>query len=152
MRYEGNKVVISESELRYLVNESVKNYLRENEEDESWVGDKFNQGKAALSTIWGGKEDKAGNKPSLRKRVSNMKKNWTTQGNLNDLNNAIEVLYKYVNDGEINPNLTVKQLFGAKGKNGKIGQYLGNMASQISRRGGTAYNARNKQNLPQQPQ
>jgi hypothetical protein len=39
MRYEGNKVVISESELRWLVNESAKNVLNENSEDEGvWGG------------------------------------------------------------------------------------------------------------------
>jgi hypothetical protein len=152
MRYEGNKVVISEQELKWLVNESVKNILTENAEDEgNWFSDKYNQGKAALTSLRG-KDDKAGNKPSLGKRISNMRKNWGTQGQLNDLNNAIEVIAKYVNAGEINQNMTVKQLFGAVGKNGKMGQYLGNLASQISKRGGTAYNARNKQNLPLQPQ
>ena len=101
---------------------------------------------------WKNVEDKAGNKPSLGKRFSNMRKNWETQGQLNDLNNAIEVLYKYVNSGKLNANLTVAQLFGKEGKNGKMGQYLGNLSSQITRRGGKGYNARNKQNLPQQPQ
>ena len=39
MRYEGNKVVITESELHDLVNESVKAYLNENSEDEGvWGG------------------------------------------------------------------------------------------------------------------
>ena len=38
MRYEGNKVVISESEIHDLVNESVKIYLRENAEDEGFWG------------------------------------------------------------------------------------------------------------------
>ena len=36
MKYEGNKVIISESEIRYLVKESVKNYLNEMEEGALW--------------------------------------------------------------------------------------------------------------------
>jgi hypothetical protein len=157
MRYEGNHVVLTESELHNLVNESVKIYLRENSEDEignplDYVRNKGRQMKAAVSSLTGGKKDSAGNSPTLRKRITNARKNWSTQGQLNDLNDAIEILYKYVNNGDINPNLTVAQLFGTKGKNGKMGQYLGNLSSQITRRGGKGYNARNKQNLPQQPQ
>ena len=38
MRYEGNQVVITESELHDLVNESVKLYLNENAEDETFWG------------------------------------------------------------------------------------------------------------------
>lgn len=147
-------IQLTEQDLHMLVEDAVKVYLNENGVDEFNFGqtlrDTYNQGKAAVSSLVG-KEDKAGNKPSLTKRFNNMRKNWQTQGQLNDLNNAIEVLYKYVNSGKLNANLTVAQLFGKDGKNGKMGQYLGNMASQISRRGGTAYNARNQQNLPQQP-
>ena len=43
MRYEGNKVVITESELHDLVNESVKLYLKENLEDE-WFGQNLYNG------------------------------------------------------------------------------------------------------------
>ena len=36
MRYEGNKVVSSEQELKWLVNESVKNIIKEERLDEWW--------------------------------------------------------------------------------------------------------------------
>jgi hypothetical protein len=151
---KNRPIQLTEQDLHMLVEDAVRAYLVNEGIDEinfkQGVKDLYNQGRAAITSL-GGREDKAGNKPSLGKRFSNMRKNWQTQGQLNDLNNAIEVLYKYVNSGKLNANLTVAQLFGKDGKNGKMGQYLGNMASQISRRGGTAYNARNKQNLPQQP-
>jgi peptidoglycan hydrolase CwlO-like protein len=48
MKYEGNKVVISEAEIRYLVKESVKNYLRENAEDEGFFRTLWNGSKGAV--------------------------------------------------------------------------------------------------------
>ena len=53
MRYEGNKVVISEAEIRYLVKESVKNYLRENAEDEllGGLGSIFGSARQNMSNV-----------------------------------------------------------------------------------------------------
>jgi len=132
MRYEGNQVVITESELHDLVNESVKLYLREM--DEGWLGDKWNQTKTAANTMFQG--NKGG---GLGQRFNNARKNWNTQGQLNNLNNLKQQLEQFIDSGQLDPQMTIAQLVGGKYNNNKFGRMsgmIGNRQSQISRRGG----------------
>jgi len=145
MERRQGKIRLSEQELHYLVEEAVKSYLIENEENEGWFGDKWNQAKSAFSTAT---QDGGEQGMGLKKRFQNAKKNWSTQGQMNDLNNAIEILYKYVHGGKINPNMTVQQLFGVKDKtNGYFGKVLGGQMRAIQSRGGNSYNARSRANI-----
>lgn len=149
-----NKQVVrlTESQLHQLIEESVYRVLYENEEDESWVGDKLNQGKQAVKSFFGngygkdavykkGTTDDEGNDISgnlknyrnstrnrqergdwtanrlngttplnLGKRFKALKAGWTEQGNVNNANNVMEMLNNLVNDGVINPNMTVKEV------------------------------------------
>jgi len=67
MRYEGNKVVISESELHYLVNESVKNYLNE------WWGQSIYNG--AKNVLGAGKDAVNQKARDLQTKAGNMGRN-----------------------------------------------------------------------------
>ena len=72
MRYEGNKVVISESEIRYLVNESVKNYLRESNLNEWWGQGIYNGAKNILGA---GKDVVSQKASDLQQKAGNMGRN-----------------------------------------------------------------------------
>lgn len=127
---------LNESELNRLIEHSVKQVLRENEEDEGWFGDKWNQAKSAWSTA-----TQSGDK-SLGQRFNQARQNWNTQGDLNGLNNLMQQLSDFVDNGQLNPQMTIAQLIGGKyngGKFGRMSAMIGNRRSQVSRRGGTAY-------------
>ena len=139
------QIQLTEQDLHMLVEDAVKTYLVENGMQEGWFGDKWNQAKSAVSTATQNGGEKG---MGLKQRFQNAKKNWATQGQMNDLNNAIQVLYKYVHGGKINPNMTVQQLFGVKDKtNGYLGQVLGGQMRAIQSRGGNSYNARSRANI-----
>ena len=75
----------------------------------------------------------------LKDRFNAAKKNWGTQGELNDLSNLRQQLEQYVETGQLNPQMTIAQLVGGKYNGNKFGRMsgmIGNRQSQISRRGG----------------
>lgn len=127
------KMVLTESELHQMINETVKQVLIE----EGWFGDKFNQVKSAANTFVNNKKS-AGFSQSFQ----NAKKNWNTQGELNALQNLSKELQKFVDDGQVDPQMTVAQLIGGKYNNNKFGKLTGKIANrkaQISNRGGESY-------------
>lgn len=134
------KIRLTESQLQNVIRESVYNVLKEMNEgeelEEGWFGDKWNQAKSAYQTAT------QNNDMSLGQRFQNAKKNWSTQGNLNGLNNLKSQLEQYVDAGQIDPQTTIAQLIGGKYNNGRMGKMTGqinNRKSQISKRGGQSY-------------
>ena len=134
-----SKIVLNEKDLMTLVNESVKKIINEaiqnGELDEGWFGDKWNQVKTGANTL------AQGGDMSLKDRFGAAKKNWTSQGELNNINNLSAQLSKFVEAGQLNPNMTIAQLIGGKingNKFGRMSAMAANRKSQISKRGGQA--------------
>lgn len=134
-----SKIVLNEKDLMTLVNESVKKVINEaiqnGELDEGWFGDKWNQIKTGANTLTQGGD------MSLKDRFGAAKKNWTSQGELNNINNLSAQLSKFVEAGQLNPNMTIAQLIGGKingNKFGRMSAMAANRKSQISKRGGQA--------------
>ena len=123
---------LTESELRQMINESINEAMM----DEGWFGDKMNQAKSAVGTMF----NKNGG--DLKQRYQNAKKNWRTQGELNDIGNLRKQLEDLINKHRIDPNTTIAQLIGGKYNNNKFGTISGMMNNRKSRivgRGGNAY-------------
>lgn len=132
---EKKLIRLTESDLHRIVKESVESIIAENDMDEGWFGDKWNQTKSAVGTAFNG----GGN---FGQRLQNAKKNWGTQGDLNNINNLRQQLIQLLDDRKISPQTTVAQLVGGKYNNNKFGTMTGmaaNRMGQISRRGGNAY-------------
>lgn len=142
------KKIINEAQLRAIIAEAVENVLNaedapldENEMEEGWLGDKFNQARSAASSFAGARVPADSNQ-SIRNRFSAAKKSWQNQGELNGLQNLLNQLSQFVDNGQINPQSTVAQLIGGKYNNNKFGNITGklnNRRSQIMNRGGRAY-------------
>ena len=147
---------LTESDIHNIVMESVKRVIRENDEkpvlpgdpythtsqdaseelEEGWFGDKWNQTKSAVNTAFGDSGQ------SFGKRFQNARKNWSTQGELNNMTNLQNQLMQMLDARQISPQTTVAQLVGGKYNNNKFGTMTGmaaNRRAQISRRGGAAY-------------
>ena len=70
------------------------------------------------------------------------RRNWKNQGDLNKINDLIQQVSEFVDNGEIDPQITVAQLIGGKYNHGRFGRMTGkaaNRRNQIARLGGTAY-------------
>ena len=105
--------------------------------EEGWLSNKFKQGKQALKTAFQNSDEM-----SIRDRWNNAKKNWSNQGELNNLNDLIQSISEFVDNGEIDPQTTIAQLIGGKYNHGRFGRMTGkaaNRRNQIARLGGTAY-------------
>ena len=123
---------LTESELRQMINESINEAMM----DEGWFGDKMNQAKSAVGTMF----NKNGG--DFKQRFQNAKKNWGTQGELNDIGNLRKQLEDLIDKRGIDPNTTIAQLIGGKYNNNKFGTMSGmmnNRKSRIVRQGGNAY-------------
>nr|DAX54020.1 MAG TPA: hypothetical protein [Caudoviricetes sp.] len=91
---------LTESDLQNIIEESVRRVMTENEEDESWLGDKFRQGARAAQSFMGRGSDgssmaNAGETQptyNLRGRMNAAKNGWKEQGRMNGNNNNLEVL------------------------------------------------------------
>jgi hypothetical protein len=130
------QIRLTEAQLHRVISESVQNILNE-ELEESWLGDKWNQTKSAVGTAFQGNGDMG-----MTDRINGFKKNWNTQGELNGLKNLSRQLSQFVDDGQLDPQMTIAQLIGGKYNNNKFGRMSGmaaNRMGQISRRGGTFY-------------
>ena len=128
---------LTESQLNDLIRESVYNVLNEEDMEEGWLSNKFKQGKQALKTAFQDSDEM-----SIRDRWNNAKKNWNNQGELNNLNDLIQSISEFVDNGEIDPQTTIAQLIGGKYNHGRFGRMTGkaaNRRNQIVRLGGTAY-------------
>jgi hypothetical protein len=78
----------------------------------------------------------------LTQRFKNGYANFKNQGKLDDLSNLKQQLEQYIDAGQLNPQMTIAQLVGGKYNGNKFGRLtgqMGNMRSQISKKGGTAY-------------
>ena len=131
------RIRLTESQLNDLIRESVYNVLNEEDMEEGWLSNKFKQGKQALKTAF-----QDGDEMSIRDRWNNAKKNWRNQGELNNLNDLIQSISEFVDNGEIDPQTTIAQLIGGKYNHGRFGRMTGkaaNRRNQIARLGGTAY-------------
>ena len=131
------RIRLTESQLNELIRESVYNVLNEEDMEEGWLSNKFKQGKQALKTAF-----QDGDEMSIRDRWNNAKKNWSNQGELNNLNDLIQSISEFVDNGEIDPQTTIAQLIGGKYNHGRFGRITGkaaNRRNQIARLGGTAY-------------
>ena len=123
---------LTESELREMIEMSINEAMQ----DEGWFGDKLNQAKSAAGTMF----NKEGR--NFGQRINNAKKNWSAQGELNNIGNLRKQLEDLVDNRGIDPNTTIAQLIGGKYNNNKFGTMSGmmnNRKSNIQRRGGNAY-------------
>lgn len=130
------KININENDLNRIIKESIEKHLNEQNIEEGFFGDKWKQLKSA------GKTAIQGSDISMKDRFNAAKKNYSTQGELNNINNLISSLSAFVDNGQINPQMTIAQLIGGKYNNGKFGKMTGmrnNRMSQISKRGGASY-------------
>ena len=131
------RIRLTESQLNDIIRESVYNVLNEEDMEEGWLSNKFKQGKQALKTAFQDSDEM-----SIRDRWNNAKKNWSNQGELNNLNDLIQSISEFVDNGEIDPQTTIAQLIGGKYNHGRFGRMTGkaaNRRNQIARLGGTAY-------------
>ena len=131
------RIRLTESQLNDLIRESVYNVLNEEDMEEGWLSNKLKQGKQALKTAFQDSDEM-----SIRDRWNNAKKNWSNQGELNNLNDLIQSISEFVDNGEIDPQTTIAQLIGGKYNHGRFGRMTGkaaNRRNQIARLGGTAY-------------
>ncbi len=131
------RIRLTESQLHDIIRESVYNVLNEEDMEEGWLSNKYKQGKQALKTAFQNSDEM-----SIRDRWNNAKKNWSNQGELNNLNDLIQSISEFVDNGEIDPQTTIAQLIGGKYNHGRFGRMTGkaaNRRNQIARLGGTAY-------------
>ena len=131
------RIRLTESQLNDIIRESVYNVLNEEDMEEGWLSNKYKQGKQALKTAFQNSDEM-----SIRDRWNNAKKNWNNQGELNNLNDLIQSISEFVDNGEIDPQTTIAQLIGGKYNHGRFGRMTGkaaNRRNQIARLGGTAY-------------
>lgn len=131
------RIRLTESQLNDLIRESVYNVLNEEDMEEGWLNNKFKQGKQALKTAFQNSDEM-----SIRDRWNNARRNWSNQGELNNLNDLIQSISEFVDNGEIDPQTTIAQLIGGKYNHGRFGRMTGkaaNRRNQIARLGGTAY-------------
>jgi len=120
-------IKLKESELRKMVSDVIRESL-----DEGLL----NKSKSAVGTFFG-----KGN-GNFFDRLKGAKKNWDSQGELDDINGLRAQLTKLLDDRKITPETTVGQLVGGKYNNNKFGTMSGiaaNRQAQIKRRGGRSY-------------
>ena len=135
-----SKVTLNEDALNKLIAESINRVIKESIEngelDEGWLGDKWKQAKTGFNTL-----TQKSDGMNVGDRFKKAKQNWTSQGELNDIQNLSAQLSKFVEAGQLNPNMTIAQLIGGKMNGNKFGRMSGmaaNRKSQIAKRGGVA--------------
>lgn len=110
----------------------IKN-MNESSINEYQIGDFTKRIGAGLSTF-------SGKKGSISQKLHNAKKNFQTQGEINDLNELLMKLQKYVDMKMFSPNQTIAELIGNKwmirGDKQGIKQRAGGLRGNIKQRGG----------------
>lgn len=145
------RITLTESQLRKIVENATRRIVQEYEQnvdgntenqeelEEGWLNDKWNQTKSAFNTM----TQRNGNSDmGIKDMFQAAKKNWNTQGELNGLNDLIEKLSKFIDSGNIDPQMTIGQLIGGKYNNNKFDKMsaiANNRKAQIKRRGGNFY-------------
>lgn len=124
----AQKITLTESRLREMISEALEEALKEDNVEEGWLGDKWNQVKSAYNTV-----ANSSNQKSFSDKISAAKKNWNSQGELNDMSNLVAQLKQFVANRAIQSTDTVAQVIQ------KMQSIRGNRAAQISRRGGEYY-------------
>ena len=124
---------LTEGDLHRIVENAVMQTIMENDEDESWLGDKFRQGRRAVSSFMG--NNSAGNSAAnygqtqptynLRQRFNSARTGWNEQGRMNGNNSNIEVLNQLAQ--RYGQNATIGQILNSltmsnRGANGRISQ------------------------------
>lgn len=135
-----DKIRLTEEDLHRIVKESVKNVIAENGMEEGW----WNQARSAGKTAWNGLKNTVSGDETLGGAWEKTKKNWKTQREVDNLTGVANLLYKLVDSGKLDPQMTVAQLIRGKGRNngsgfGKLAAMASNRRGQISRRGGASY-------------
>lgn len=128
-------IKLTEQDLHFLVENAVQAYLTENGMEEGF----WNQLKTGANTMF--QKNTSGQPMGIKNRFQRAKSNFQTQGKLDDLSSLKQQLEQYIDSGQLNPQMTIAQLVGGKYNNNKFGRLtgqMGNMKSQISRRGGKA--------------
>ena len=131
-------VRINENQLRHIVAESVKRVIREMDEPDMMDEEEFdegfwNQAKTAGKTFF----SKGSGDGSLKDRFGRAKKNWTSQGDYDDMENVKDTLSRMLDAREIDPQTTVAQLVGGKYNKGRFGTMtgvMGNRKAQMNKR------------------
>lgn len=131
------RIRLTEEDLHRIVENSVRKVIMENNEDESWLGDKFRQGaRAARSFMGQGADGVAQDSPyadeptyNWRGRFKAARNGYREQGRINSNNANLEVL----NDLEerFGPNTTIGQ---AKSKLQMYNGQAGGRITQAARR------------------
>lgn len=135
-----SKVTLNEDALNKLIADSINRVIKESIEngelDEGWLGDKWKQAKTGFNTL-----TQKSDGMNVGDRFKKAKQNWASQGELNDIQNLSAQLSKFVEAGQLNPNMTIAQLIGGRMNGNKFGRMSGmaaNRKSQIAKRGGVA--------------
>ena len=126
------KIQLTENELCDFISECVEKSLIE----EGWLGDKWNQVKAATTTALNTSDN------TFKGRLNKARDSWGAQGDLNYYNDLIAQLGQLVSSRKINPNMTIAQFIGGSYNKGRYGTLTGiadNRASKIKQLGGKAY-------------
>lgn len=125
----AQKIKLTESRLREMISEAIEEALKEDSVDEGWLGDKWNQVKSAYNTVANNTDSGKG----FTDKIAAARKNWNSQGELNDMSNLVAQLKQFIANRSIQPTDTVAQVIQ------KMQSIRGNRAAQISRRGGEYY-------------
>ena len=127
------RIRLTEEDLHRIIENSVRKVIMENDEDESWLGDKFRQGaRAARSFMGQGADGVAQDSPyadeptyNWKGRFNAAKSGWREQGRMNGNNADMEVLNNLAQ--KFGTNTTIGQALNRltmsnRGANGRITQ------------------------------
>lgn len=132
MRANNRVTRLTEQDLHYIVEDVVRQYVNEEMDEGFW-----NQMKSGANTMF-----QRGGNMGMGQRFKNAVSNYKTQGKLDNLSGLKQQLEQYIDAGQLNPQMTIAQLVGGKYNGNKFGSLtgkMGNMRSQISKKGGTSY-------------
>lgn len=115
------KIVLTESELYNVIAEQVNEALQ----DEGF----WNNLKTGAKTFFSNTNNDRG----ISDRWNNAKKNYRLQGEYDNFSSLIQTLSKMIDDGEIDPQITVAQFVGGKyNPRSRFGTLTGKMNNRMS--------------------
>lgn len=79
-------------------------------------------------------------KNGIKGRWDAAKKNYNLQSEMDDLQNLVQKLSQYIDNGQISPQMTIAQLVGGKYNNKKFGSVSGKIANKKSQIRKNGYN------------
>lgn len=116
---------MSEAQLHEYINNIVNEELQN---EISW-----NQLKQGAATMFG-----SGNGGAMD-RIRKTGKNWTAQGEIDNMNKLKQQLQSFIEQGEITPDMTIGQLMGGKFQKGNFASRTGQRQAMINARGGKKF-------------